>query len=89
MTYARLYNYPRTLKSDLDLLEAGNLTYNQHNALTVTIDEKRELQDLIEKADRIINILLLDKKEAKRKASEIRESDDDLREYMKLLLYII
>ena len=89
MCYARLYNYPRTLKSDLDLLETGNLTKNQHNALTVTIEEKRELQDLIEKADRIIDILLMDKNEAKQKAGEIRESDDDLREYMKLLLYIL
>ena len=89
MCYSRLHNYPSTLKSDLGLLKTGNLTKNQRNALTVTIEEKRELQDLIRKTDIIIDLLLMDKKEAKEKAAEIKVSDEDLKEYMKLLLYIL
>ena len=44
---------------------------------------------IIDKVERIIDILQMEKSEAKKRANEIKESEDDLKDYMKLLLYVL
>ena len=56
--------YPKTLKGDMDLLEKGNLTFNQGNILHILISEKKAYISLIETSERIQEILSMKKDDA-------------------------
>ena len=80
-----LGEYPRTLSGDLAMLRSGEVTKNQRNILSITIEEKETLTKLIETNEAIISLLLLEKEEALKKISE-EERWKPVEEYLTGLL---
>ena len=56
--------YPRTQKGDEDILLNEDLTTNHRNALILTMEEKKNLNNLISWAERVLDLLMMKRSEA-------------------------
>ena len=64
LSQQQLNAYQRTIKGDKDLLIREDITRNQHNIYSFTLEEKRALISLIKAAEWVETVLMMKNKEA-------------------------
>lgn len=82
--------YPTTMEEDKIILDndKGELTFNQRNCVLYRFGEKKILSKLLLYCDKILPLLEMDFKQAKKTVEKCRELDD-CSEYIKDSIYTL
>ena len=80
--------YPTTLDEDMKILERDDLTFNQRNATLYRSGEKKILFTLMYFSEKIIPLLDMDFKTARKSVEKIRELDE-CNEYLTNSIYYL
>ena len=88
LTSAQLFAYPNTIEEDEEFLKDQSLTFNHRNAVLYRLGEKKILVSLMIFVDKIVALLDMDFKSA-RKIVEKDRSLDECSEYISNCIYYL